>query len=169
METINERLARFVGHIGSSQPNGKGVPEVARKAGLDPNTLRIALRAGASKPSYDTLSGIMSGYPALNPDWLMLGKGEMLRDGRALTPAPRPEPAPDYTSAAGTIDATVNILLKEQIADLRKQNQQLLDMLGKSPGSSDAADSFPLHPLPVPQLRVQARRGRIGFRVGKSR
>ena len=148
---------------------GLSMTEMFRLTGIKVSTLSTAEQPGSSNPSYDTITKALQAFPDLSPDWLLLGTGPMLRDGRALTQAPRPEPAPDYTSAAGTIDATVNILLKEQIADLRKQNQQLLDMLGKSPGSSDAADSFPSHPLPVPQLRVQARRGRIGFRVGKGR
>jgi transposase-like protein len=110
METINERLAGFVEHIGRTQPNGKGVPEVARKAGMDPNTLRLAIKAGASKPSFDTLFAILSAYPSLSSDWLMLGKGDMLKN----------EPA--YRAQ-----------LRDTDAKLKETAKRLSDQLGASP------------------------------------
>jgi hypothetical protein len=125
METINERLARFVEHIGGSQPNGKGVPEVARKAGLDPNTLRIALRPAASKPSYDTITAILKGYPVLSAEWLLLGTGEMLKWGgkpaELVTPhiAPAEEPRVSYASVMA--EPPIVAELRAELADCQKQ------------------------------------------------
>lgn len=181
METINERLARFVDHIGRSQPNGKGIPEVARKAGLDPNTLRIVLKVGASKPSYDTLSMILGGYPILSADWLMLGNGEMVRGAVAPMTPVIAAPAPDYSTAAGTLETVYLSVLKEQIQDLKADKSRLLDentslrdanrvLLGKPSNNPDAASPLVLalpKPAPIgprfdaprPLLSVQ-RRGR---------
>lgn len=36
--------------------------------------------AGRNNPSYDFLKALMSKYPRLNMEWLMLGKGKMYKD-----------------------------------------------------------------------------------------
>jgi len=41
-------------------------------------------------PSGEVLVSILNNFPDINPDWLMLGKGEMLRKTGAPSPAPRP-------------------------------------------------------------------------------
>ena len=112
--------------------------------------------SGRTNPGREMIACIIDRYPAISAAWLVTGIGDPFPAGRFNErPAPAPEPAPDYTSAEGTGLAAVNIILKEQIADLRKQNQQLLDMLGKSPGSSDAAGPFaPTPPRPVAGFKL---------------
>ncbi len=36
--------------------------------------------SGRNNPSLDVMTKILHRYPQINPDWLLLGKGEMLRD-----------------------------------------------------------------------------------------
>ena len=43
--------------------------------------------SGRNNPSLDVMTKILQRYPQINPDWLLLGKGEMLRDN---TPAMEP-------------------------------------------------------------------------------
>lgn len=43
--------------------------------------------SGRNNPSLDVMTKILHRYPQINPDWLLLGKGEMLRDN---TPAAEP-------------------------------------------------------------------------------
>lgn len=43
--------------------------------------------SGRNNPSLDVMTKILHRYPQINPDWLLLGKGEMLRDN---TPAMKP-------------------------------------------------------------------------------
>ena len=43
--------------------------------------------SGRNNPSLDVMTKILHRYPQINPDWLLLGKGEMLRDN---TPAMEP-------------------------------------------------------------------------------
>lgn len=164
MKTINERLAQFVDHIGGTLSNGKGVPEVAKKAGLDPNTLRIALRPGASKPSYDTITAILKGWPALSAEWLMLGDGDMLKWGGAgatashtpgnqLPPAV-PSEAKPYREGMPAIPGTASpkevSFVDRLIRNLEEENakkdaliewlqEQNAVLLGKSPASAYAA------------------------------
>lgn len=127
----------------------------AERCGLEQGN--VSQMEKGTEPKQSNITKLVAGFPDLSPEWLLLGTGPMLRDGRALAPVPRPEPAPDYTTAEGTGLAAVNIILKEQIADLRKQNQQLLDMLGKSPGSSDAAGLHaPAAPRPAPGFKLSS-------------
>ena len=43
--------------------------------------------SGRNNPSLDVMTKILHRYPQINPDWLLFGKGEMLRDN---TPAMEP-------------------------------------------------------------------------------
>ena len=44
--------------------------------------------SGRNNPSLDVMTKILHRYPQINPDWLLLGKGEMLRDNTpAMVPA----------------------------------------------------------------------------------
>lgn len=134
---------------------GLSITEVFRLTGIKVTTLSTAEQPGANNPSYDTITKLLNAFPDLNPDWLLLGSGPMLRDGRTLTavvvPADPPatkEPSPDYTSAAATQQTLYIDLLKEQIADLKAdkvRNLAEIDRLlkvGKFDDSSDAADDL---------------------------
>lgn len=44
------------------------------------------LEKDANNPSFDVLQRLIGHFRDLNPDWLFLGTGPMLRDGRGLTP-----------------------------------------------------------------------------------
>lgn len=41
--------------------------------------------SGRNNPGYDFIKAIMTAYPLLNVEWLMLGKGRMYKDGRPDT------------------------------------------------------------------------------------
>lgn len=127
------------------------VVDFAKAAGVKPSAV-YGLESGANKPSLETVGALRLSFPGLNTEWLQFGEGEMF--SRALTPAPRAaEPAPDFTSAAGTQDAVVSLLLREQLTEAQEQNRVnralitwLQAELGKLPGSSDAAG----HYAPIP-------------------
>ncbi len=80
---------------------GISITEMFRRTGVKVSTLSQADAAGASSPSYDTLTKVLLGFPDLSPEWLMLGTGPMLRDGRALTPATNAAAAPTETTDTG--------------------------------------------------------------------
>ncbi len=48
------------------------------KAGISPAALSH-IKSGRSKPSLTILRSVVSGFPELNPEWVMLGTGEMYR------------------------------------------------------------------------------------------
>ena len=159
---------------------GISLTEMFRATGVKVTTLSTAESAGGSNPSYDTITKVLAAYPDLSPDWLLMGAGAMLRDGRVLAPAPRAaEPAPDFTTAAGTQEAVVTLLLKEQLAEAREQARAdraliawLQGELGKLPGSSDAVGhAHTPAPAPLPtvgfRLSVQRRTSQPGMQVGR--
>ena len=168
--TAAERVARLIEKLGISSY------QFGKETGLSHQTISNVL-TGKNRPSLDTLEAIAARYPD-TAVWLLTGTGEtrtgiMPKAGESRPTAPA-EPAADYTSGAGTIDATVNLLLKEQLKEARERataDRALIAWLqvelGKSPGSSDAAGSYAAFPptphVPVAgfQLSVQRRaRGR---------
>lgn len=52
----------------------------AARANLSPATLSHIL-TGRSKPTLAILRSIVAGFPELNPEWVMLGTGDMYRNG----------------------------------------------------------------------------------------
>lgn len=48
--------------------------------------------SGRNNPSYEFIKAIMTSYPQLNMEWLMLGKGKMYKSPTSETTAPLPEP-----------------------------------------------------------------------------
>ena len=61
-----------------------------KQAGISTNTIKGVLD-GRNKPGYDTLVKIVSKFPEINPVWLLMGEGEMLKSNKpedALPPNP---------------------------------------------------------------------------------
>lgn len=54
--------------------------EFCIKAGISAATLSHIL-SGRSKPSLTILRGVVNGFPDLNPEWVLLGTGDMYRVG----------------------------------------------------------------------------------------
>ena len=80
---------------------GKGLSQqaFAELCGLTQGN--IAHMENGTEPKQSNVSKLLAGLPSLNPDWLLMGSGPMLRDGRSLTPAPPDEPTP--TPSAGLV------------------------------------------------------------------
>ena len=99
-DKIKARLLLFA----ENQGIAKG--EFYEKISLFPSN--FAGKGGESALKSDNIVKVLTQFPELNPDWLLLGKGEMLR-GSA------PEAPPD---------STLSVLL-ERIEDLARENGQL--------------------------------------------
>lgn len=171
METsFASRVRDFRKHKGLSQQ------AFAERCGLDQSN--ITQMEKGTDPKQSNAVKLLAGFPDLNPDWLLLGTGEMLRGGQGLSPAPsigvtldangivtssaRPDlipigairqadgqfalpPTPGLTSGPATVAEAENVLLREQVADLRQQVARLwslsglMEKLGKMPSNLDAA------------------------------
>lgn len=92
----------------------KNMSAFAEAIKLSPGTVS-AIKLRGSRPSNVVMLAIQKAFPDLNPEWALWGTGPMLRDGRALTPAPllptADEPAPAYLAAAA--DPMVGKLLDQ--------------------------------------------------------
>ena len=70
--SINERIITFL------KANNKTVSKVAEMIGTSQGTLSNKLN-GRYRIDIDTLISILTLFPELSPDWLLLGSGSMLR------------------------------------------------------------------------------------------
>jgi transcriptional regulator with XRE-family HTH domain len=66
----------------------KGLSQTAFAEQCDLEQGNITQMEKGTEPKQSNVAKIISGYPDLSPDWLLLGTGPMLRDNRTLTPEP---------------------------------------------------------------------------------
>ena len=171
MENIGARIKAFRESRGLTQ---KDIFQATH--GEVKQTSLSAIENNQAKPGFDTLAALLAAYPGLSSDWLLLGAGPMLRDGRALTPRPAPEPTPGLTSGAATVAEAENVLLRERLLDkqaiITLLSAEVTELRGKSSGSSDAAGRLHLPaPAPLPivgfRLSVQHRTSRPGMQASR--
>ena len=98
---MNARLKQFIEYLGVSTRNFEQKISVS-------NGLIARFLSKNTTIQSDVLSKICDTFPELNPDWLITGKGVMLRGSEAKTPS------------EGTL-----VVLLEQIKDLARENGQL--------------------------------------------
>ena len=91
-----QRLQQFIEHIGIS------TFAFEKSIGYTNNTIRKKLVSGRSNMGTDTLIAILEKYPQLSADWLLLGKGSMLREDNSEQ-APQKETS-DLTDALQIIN-----------------------------------------------------------------
>ena len=109
-----KRLIQFVTHKGIS----KNAFYVA--TGLSVGYLNREREIGHKK-----ISSICTTYPEISPDWLLMGRGSMLRDGKPLPPA-----ADDSKSDASDLRATLDTL-REQLTVKDEQSKVKYEQINK--------------------------------------
>lgn len=77
--TMNARLKQFLAAENISQAQFADTIKVVRASVSH-------VLAGRNNPSYDFIKAIMDNYPALNIEWLILGKGKMYKEIAAAPP-----------------------------------------------------------------------------------
>lgn len=111
---INERL-RFV--ITTLQLNNNSF---AKALGVNPVVTHNIISGRQTKPSYELLEKILLTYDNINADWLMCGRGDMIRD----------KTNKNYKSlAAVTPNDTAIDILKSQLTEVNHVNRELLQIL----------------------------------------
>ena len=131
MKTVNERLAEAREALGFSRK-----ADFAKHVDIERSTYD-RLEKGPHKPSGESLEAIALRCPRLNLNWVMTGRGPMLFDD--VPTAQAPAPTPGLTSGPATVAEAENVLLREQVLDLRGTVEFLKAELGKFGGSLEAA------------------------------
>lgn len=86
---MNSRLKQFLAAENISQSQFADAIKVVRASVSH-------VLSGRNKPGYDFITAIMTAYPLLNIEWLMLGKGKMYKSTPEVQEIA--EPAPQYSS-----------------------------------------------------------------------
>ncbi len=101
---MQERLLQLLAAENISQS------EFAQKIGVSGSNVTHII-SGRNNPSYEFLIRVASHYPAVNLDWLLLGKGKMYRESPAAAAAISPAEVP----SDGTLfDDDENIAFSER-------------------------------------------------------
>ena len=86
---VNDRILYLI----DSQLGGNK-KKFAERIGFAPQVVFNIVSGRKSKPSFDVLEAIISSFDEISPEWLLTGKGAMLREQSAPEVAPPPsEPA----------------------------------------------------------------------------
>lgn len=87
---INDRIAELISHLGMTPY------QFAKELGYDRPEKIYTILSKRNKPGYDTLADILRRFDQVNAEWLMVGKGEMLKKQTVhvsiSTPVPSIEP-----------------------------------------------------------------------------
>jgi hypothetical protein len=74
MSTINLRIAKIIEHYGLNKNS------FSKRIGIDNNvTIGNIVGGRLNKPSFEVLEKIMLLFDSINAEWLITGKGEMLK------------------------------------------------------------------------------------------
>lgn len=98
---MEERLVQLL------KAEGINPTRFAERIGVQRSSMSHIL-SGRNKPSYDFLVKVLDSFSAVNPDWLLRGKGLMYKSDIPVQPslfdAPRPSPAltPDLSANRST-------------------------------------------------------------------
>lgn len=89
--TMNTRLKQFLAAENITQSQFADTINVVRASVSH-------VLSGRNNPGYDFIKAIMTAYPALSMEWLILGRGKMYRDSPtdAVTAPPEPDFPPIY-------------------------------------------------------------------------
>ncbi|WP_298061883.1 hypothetical protein [uncultured Rikenella sp.] len=121
--TINERLSLLIKALGLNNNS------FARKLDVNPAVTFNIIEGRKTKPSYDLLEKIVFTFDNINLCWLLKGEGEMFRpDSAAPEPSGSPEPNPDAAAVQNELIA----LLKKQLDEANRLNQDLMQLLKKN-------------------------------------
>lgn len=80
MDTVNSRIQQFLNMEGVSPA------QLADQLGIQRSGLSHLL-SGRNKPSFDFITKLLSSYPNLQADWLLLGRGKPYKDASSAVSA----------------------------------------------------------------------------------
>ena len=123
---MNERLKQFIDYLGISTRNFE------QKISTSNGQIARFLTKGTTIQS-DIMSKIFDVFPDLNPDWLLLGKGEMLRSEAQKTAPSSAEAEKIWKEILADKENKIEALIREN----ERLTIQLEHLKKKAASSSD--------------------------------
>jgi hypothetical protein len=77
---VHDRIIQMVDHFGKGNKAAFG-----RVANIQSGVLAGIIGGRKNKPSFEVLQKILTGYPTVNPTWLLFGRGEMLVEQKPIS------------------------------------------------------------------------------------
>ena len=111
---VNDRILYLI----DSQLGGNK-KKFAERIGFAPQVVFNIVSGRKSKPSFDVLEAIISSFDEISPEWLLTGKGAMLR-GQS---APEVAPPPSEPAFPGFIEEIKSLSVK--VGRLEAENEHL--------------------------------------------
>ena len=111
---VNDRILYLI----DSQLGGNK-KKFAERIGFAPQVVFNIVSGRKSKPSFDVLEAIISSFDEISPEWLLTGKGAMLR-GQS---APEVAPPPSEPAFPGFIEKIQDLSVK--VGRLEAENEHL--------------------------------------------
>ena len=112
--SVNDRILYLI----DSQLSGNK-KKFAERIGFAPQVVFNIVSGRKSKPSFDVLEAIISSFDEMSPEWLLTGKGAMLR-GQS---APEVAPPPSEPAFPGFIEEIKSLSVK--VGRLEAENEHL--------------------------------------------
>lgn len=112
--SVNDRIL----HLIENQLGGNK-KKFAERIGFAPQVVFNIVSGRKSKPSFDVLEAIISSFDEISPEWLLTGKGAMLR-GQS---APEVAPPPSEPAFPGFIEKIQELSVK--VGRLEAENEHL--------------------------------------------
>lgn len=111
---VNDRILYLI----DSQLGGNK-KKFAERIGFAPQVVFNIVSGRKSKPSFDVLEAIISSFDEISPEWLLTGKGAMLREQSA----PEVAPPPSEPAFPGFIEKIQDLSVK--VGRLEAENEHL--------------------------------------------
>ena len=112
--SVNDRILYLI----DSQLGGNK-KKFAERIGFAPQVVFNIVSGRKSKPSFDVLEAIISSFDEISPEWLLTGKGAMLREQSA----PEVAPPPSEPAFPGLIEKIQDLSVK--VGRLEAENEHL--------------------------------------------
>ena len=164
-QTPYERLEAFWQSKGL-----RNMSAFAEAVRLKPGTLS-AIKQRASRPTAAVLEVIQRVFPDLSTEYILWGRGPMLRDGRALTLAapsdepPPPRPAAPGAAAAAPFSGELLDRLLTQINSQAQQHREELALLKKEHNAAmNKQTKWAAYTVDKMAEKIHFMEGRLGLR-----
>ena len=111
---VNDRILYLI-----DSKLGGNKKKFAERIGFAPQVVFNIVSGRKSKPSFDVLEAIISSFDEISPEWLLTGKGAMLREQSA----PEVAPPPSEPAFPGFIEKIQDLSVK--VGRLEAENEHL--------------------------------------------